>query len=451
MINISKKSPWTLIILSLGFIMAVLDTTGVVLAVPSIDKVLNISFNDSIWILNAYILSLSGLLLLSGNLVRKYGAKKLFIFGMLLFIVASVGASFSINIWMMVIFRLLQGTGAALFMPSSMTLLFISYPEASERAKILGIWTTIISVATGTGSLIGGTLITTLGWRSIFLINIPLGLIAVTYIGLQSIETSYNSKLKINVTDNLVLFFALTSLVIYLVNGKQYGYSNVINILFGLLFIILVGVLFLIEKNSAHPIIPLILLTRKKFLTANLFGLVINISLYGLTLVLGLYFQTQLGYSAMISGLLILPGMGILILGNLFYTKMIQKIKISTLISISAMITIVSALILLVFSIKFNPVQSTTIIIFFATMCFGLGILTPATTTILMESSGAEYSSIAGAALNTNKQIGGLLGTTVLGIIISSNSSNWQNILIFTFVLQVILYGITIIIDRMNR
>lgn len=431
--------------------MAVLDTTGVVLAVPSIDKVLNISFNDSIWILNAYILSLSGLLLLSGNLVRKYGAKKLFIFGMLLFIVASVGASFSINIWMMVIFRLLQGTGAALFMPSSMTLLFISYPEASERAKILGIWTTIISVATGTGSLIGGTLITTLGWRSIFLINIPLGLIAVTYIGLQSIETSYNSKLKINVTDNLVLFFALTSLVIYLVNGKQYGYSNVINILFGLLFIILVGVLFLIEKNSAHPIIPLILLTRKKFLTANLFGLVINISLYGLTLVLGLYFQTQLGYSAMISGLLILPGMGILILGNLFYTKMIQKIKISTLISISAMITIVSALILLVFSIKFNPVQSTTIIIFFATMCFGLGILTPATTTILMESSGAEYSSIAGAALNTNKQIGGLLGTTVLGIIISSNSSNWQNILIFTFVLQVILYGITIIIDRMNR
>lgn len=177
-----KNSTWILIILSLGFIMAVLDTTGVVLAVPSIEKALNISFNNSIWILNSYILTLSSLLLLSGNLVRKYGATRLFITGMGLFIIASIGSGCSINVWTIVIFRLIQGAGAALFMPSSMTLLFISYPDPTERAKVLGIWTTIISVATGTGSLIGGTLITTFGWRSIFFINVPLGLIAILYI-----------------------------------------------------------------------------------------------------------------------------------------------------------------------------------------------------------------------------------------------------------------------------
>ncbi|MBS0949718.1 MFS transporter [Weissella minor] len=446
-----KNSPWMLIILSLGFIMAVLDTTGVVLAVPSIEKALNISFNNSIWILNSYILALSSLLLLSGNLVRKYGATRLFITGMGLFIIASIGSGCSINVWTIVIFRLIQGAGAALFMPSSMTLLFISYPDPTERAKVLGIWTTIISVATGTGSLIGGTLITTFGWRSIFFINVPLGLIAILYIYSQKIEVPYNLNLKISIVDNIVLFFALTSLVIFLVNGKQIGYLSSKNSIFGITFVVTLTTLIFLEKKSTNPIIPFDLLKRKNFLTANLFGLVINISLYGLTLVLGLYFQTQLKYSAMLAGLLILPGMCVLILGNLFYTKMIQKIKTNTLVSLATTITIISSLILLIFATKLNPLPAGVIIIFFATMCFGLGILTPVTTTILMDSAGKKYSSIAGAALNTNKQIGGLFGTTILGIIIATNQSNWQTILILTFSLQVILYGVTVLIDKLSE
>uniref|UniRef100_UPI0025DEDC71 MFS transporter n=1 Tax=uncultured Leuconostoc sp. TaxID=173262 RepID=UPI0025DEDC71 len=270
-------SPWTLVILSVGFIMAVLDTTGVVLAVPTIEVELHIALNDSIWILNAYILALSSLLLASGNLARKFGAKRLFITGMLFFVGASIGSGISTNIWMMVFFRLFQGAGAAMFMPSAMTILFVSYSESKTRARVLGIWTAIISVATGTGSLIGGTLVTNFGWHSIFYINVPLGIVAILYVQHLKIDDPHDKLLKINILDNVVLFGTLSSLVIFLVEISQKNDQNNNSVvLFGVLFIIFSILLVFLEKKSQKPIIPIELLKRPQFLMSNLFGFVIN-------------------------------------------------------------------------------------------------------------------------------------------------------------------------------
>lgn len=444
-------SPWTLVILSVGFIMAVLDTTGVVLAVPTIEAELHIALNDSIWILNSYILALSSLLLVSGNLARKFGAKRLFITGMIFFVLASIGSGISTNIWTMVFFRLFQGAGAAMFMPSAMTILFLSYPEEKVRSRMLGIWTTIISVATGTGSLIGGSLVTNFGWNSIFFINVPLGVVAILYIQNLKIEDPQDRLLKINVLDNFVLFGTLASLVIFLVKVSQKsGYNKSGVIFFGVLFMLFSVFLVFLEKNAKKPIIPIDLLKRPQFLISNLFGFVINISLYGLTLVLGLYFQTKLGFSAMIAGLLILPGMGSLIIGNIFYTKKIKNTNIMRLVGVSTIITVVGSALFLLSAVFINPLSQWTIIIIFAFLSFGLGMLTPATTTILMNSAGKEYSSIAGASLNANKQVGGLIGTTLMGIIISSNGSNWYVILIVAFAIQLLLYIVTALVNRFS-
>jgi MFS transporter, DHA2 family, methylenomycin A resistance protein len=449
--KVTSPWTWTLLILSVGFIMAVLDTTGVVLAVPTIEKELNIALDDSIWILNSYILALSSLLLVSGNLARKFGAKRLFIIGMLFFVLASIGSGISTNIWMMVFFRLFQGSGAAMFMPSAMTILFLSYPEDKIRARALGIWTTIISVATGTGLLIGGSLITNFGWNSIFFINVPLGIIAILYIKNLKIEDPHDRILKVNILDNFVLFGTLASLVIFLVGVSQKNgyYSNSV-IFFGALFILFSILLVFLEKNSPKSIIPIELLKRPQFLISNLFGFVINISLYGLTLVLGLYFQTKLGFSAMIAGLLILPGMGSLILGNIFYTKKIKNTNLMKLVSVSTIITVIGSTLFLLSAVLINPLSQWIIIIVFAFLSFGLGMLTPATTTILMNSAGKEYSSIAGASLNANKQIGGLIGTTLMGIVISSNGSNWYLILIVAFAVQLLLYIVTALVNRFS-
>ena len=383
---------YLLFILSLGYIMAVLDTTGVVLAVPHIETDMRVSLGQSIWIINAYTLALGSLLLLSGNLTTKYGAKRILLIGMTLFTLASLGCSFSPNIETLIILRFIQGFGASLFMPSSLALLFVSYPDSAKRARMLGIWTAIISVATGTGSFIGGIIINYFGWRGIFLINIPLGILTVISILVLVKNNIANAKTKIDIFSNLFLVATIGSLVIYLVEGNQYGYSNSNLLLLLLLFILFSIGLVIHDKKSKAPIVPHQLLKNANFIVSNLLGLVVNISLYGIVLVLGLYFQTYLNLSSMVSGLLILPGMIVLIIG------------------------------------------------LFSLMSLGIGVLTPATTTILMEAAGQELSGIAGATLNANKQIGGLFGTTIMGIVTTNLSHDWNIVIVVAFMINVIMY-----------
>ena len=354
---------YLLFILSLGYIMAVLDTTGVVLAVPHIETDMRVSLGQSIWIINAYTLALGSLLLLSGNLTTKYGAKRILLIGMTLFTLASLGCSFSPNIETLIILRFIQGFGASLFMPSSLALLFVSYPDSAKRARMLGIWTAIISVATGTGSFIGGIIINYFGWRGIFLINIPLGILTVISILVLVKNNIANAKTKIDIFSNLFLVATIGSLVIYLVEGNQYGYSNSNLLLLLLLFILFSIGLVIHDKKSKAPIVPHQLLKNANFIVSNLLGLVVNISLYGIVLVLGLYFQTYLNLSSMVSGLLILPGMIVLIIGG-----------------------------------------------------------------------------IAGATLNANKQIGGLFGTTIMGIVTTNLSHDWNIVIVVAFMINVIMY-----------
>ena len=413
----TKAPAYLLFILSLGYIMAVLDTTGVVLAVPHIETAMSVSLEQSIWIINAYTLALGSLLLLSGNLTTKYGAKRILLVGMTIFTLASLGCSFSPNIETLIILRFVQGFGASLFMPSSLALLFISYPDSTKRARMLGIWTAIISVATGTGSFIGGLIINYFGWRGIFLINIPLGILTVISILLLVKNNIANPKTRIDIFSNIFLVATIGSLVIYLVEGNQYGYSNLNLLLFLLLFILFTVGLVVHDKKSKAPIVPHQLLKNAKFIVSNLLGLVVNISLYGIVLVLRLYFQTYLNLSSMVSGLLILPGM-----------------------IVSIIFAIVGAAGIFGIGVLFHEIQLYILIPLFSLMSLGIGVLTPATTTILMEAAGQELSGIAGATLNANKQIGGLFGTTIMGILTTNLSHNWNMVIVVAFLVNVIMY-----------
>lgn len=443
----TKAPAYLLFILSLGYIMAVLDTTGVVLAVPHIETAMSVSLEQSIWIINAYTLALGSLLLLSGNLTTKYGAKRILLFGMTIFTLASFGCSFSPNIETLIILRFVQGFGASLFMPSSLALLFISYPDSTKRARMLGIWTAIISVATGTGSFIGGLIINYFGWRGIFLINIPLGILTVISILLLVKNNIANPKTRIDIFSNIFLVATIGSLVIYLVEGNQYGYSNLNLLLFLLLFILFTIGLVVHDKKSKAPIVPHQLLKNAKFIVSNLLGLVVNISLYGIVLVLGLYFQTYLNFSSMVSGLLILPGMIVLIIGNLFYARAVKRFSVGSLATVSIIFAIVGAagiygigVLFYGIGVLFHEIQLYILIPLFSLMSLGIGVLTPATTTILMEAAGQELSGIAGATLNANKQIGGLFGTTIMGILTTNLSHNWNMVIVVAFLVNVIMY-----------
>lgn len=434
------KSITLLVILSLGFVMAVLDTTGVVLAVPEIKKFLVVSISNSIWIINAYTLALGTFLLLAGNLANKFGARRMLVTGMSLFVLASLGCSFAGNINLLILLRFIQGLGTSLFMPASMAILYQAFSTSGKLPKMLGIWTTIISVATGTGSFIGGTLIQYFGWRSVFLINVPIGIVTVTYILMTVAHDQPINHSKIDVISNLLLVLTISSLVIFLVEGNQFGYDSG-RILTFLIATFIFGGLFILKiSRSSAPIIPRQLLVNPEFTATNLVGFLTNVSLYGIVLVLGLYYQMALHFSSMLAGLLILPGMTVLIIGNLFYTKYANTIGSKKLAIYATLLTLLGAALMLISSFLVQPVPAWLIIINFAIMSIGIGVVVPSSTTLLMQASGKQYSSIAGATLNANKQIGGLFGTAIMGMIISNLGSNWNGIIQATFLINVILY-----------
>lgn len=434
------KSMTLLFILSLGFVMAVLDTTGVVLAVPEIKKFLVVSISDSIWIINAYTLALGTFLLVAGNLANKFGARKMLVTGMSLFIVSSLGCSLAGNIDLLILLRFVQGFGASLFMPASMAILYQSFSATGKLPKMLGIWTTIISVATGTGSFIGGTLIQYFGWRSVFLINVPIGIVTVGYVLMTVDRDQLTTNVKIDLVSNLLLVLTISSLVIFLVEGNQFGYTGW-RILSFLIATILFGILFVIKVNrSSAPIIPKRLLVKPEFTATNIVGFLTNVSLYGIVLVLGLYYQMALHLSSMIAGLLILPGMTVLIIGNVFYTKYANTIGSKKLAVYATIVTLLGASLMFIVSFLVQPVPAWIIIINFAIMSIGIGVVVPASTTLLMQASGKQYSSIAGATLNANKQIGGLFGTAIMGMVIANLGSNWNEIIQMTFLINVGLY-----------
>lgn len=447
--NSGTKAPaYLLFILSLGYIMAVLDTTGVVLAVPYIEAAMNVTLGQSIWIINAYTLALGSLLLLAGNLTTRFGAKHILLLGMSIFTIASLCCSFSINIGMLIAFRFIQGFGASLFMPSSLALLFMSYPDSTKRARMLGIWTAIISVATGTGSFIGGLIINYFGWRGIFLVNIPLGVLTVISILLLVKKNIANYQVDIDFLSNIFLVGTIGSLVIYLVEGNQYGYTKPNLLLFLLLMFIFSLALFYKDKHSKSPIVPHKLLKNSKFVVSNLLGLVVNISLYGIVLILGLYFQTYLKLSSAVSGLLILPGMTVLIIGNLFYARAVKKYSAGILATASIIFAVIGAGGIAIYGVLFQYVPLYLLIFLFALMSLGIGVLTPATTTLLMEAAGQELSGIAGATLNANKQIGGLFGTTIMGIVTTNLSQDWNLVIIVAFLVNVGMYLSTWFVAR---
>ena len=207
-----------------------------------------------------------------------------------------------------------------------------------------------------------------------------------------------------------------------------------------LLFILFSIGLVIHDKKSKAPIVPHQLLKNANFIVSNLLGLVVNISLYGIVLVLGLYFQTYLNLSSMVSGLLILPGMIVLIIGNLFYARAVKRFSVGSLATVSIIFAIVGAAGIFGMGVFFHEIQLYILIPLFSLMSLGIGVLTPATTTILMEAAGQELSGIAGATLNANKQIGGLFGTTIMGIVTTNLSHDWNIVIVVAFMINVIMY-----------
>ena len=283
---------YTLAAASLGFVVVLLDVSVVNVALES----LRVGFDTDVaglqWVVNAYTLVFAALLLTTGALGDRLGAKRVFMAGFALFTLASLGCGLATSLGALITARIVQGLGAAMLVPTSLSLLQQAFPDPVARSRAVGWWGAAGGIALAAGPVLGGLLVTHIGWRSIFLINLPIGLLGLC-LTLRIAPTAVaRTSQSFDLAGQCTAILALGSLTAALTEAGRLGWQHPF-VLGGLAFSFLAGGLFLrLESRSSHPMLPLTLFRNSTFSVASTAGLIVNFAYYGLVFVFSLFFQS---------------------------------------------------------------------------------------------------------------------------------------------------------------
>ncbi|MEV4671902.1 MULTISPECIES: DHA2 family efflux MFS transporter permease subunit [Actinomadura] len=303
-----RGNPWAILLtLSLGFFMTLLDLTIVNIAIPSMTDKLHASLDEVLWVVNAYILVLAVLLITAGRLGDLWGKKNLFISGVALFTVASLACGIAQDPTQLIAARAVQGLGAALLMPQTMSIIIGVFPP-ERRGAALGVWGAVAGVSTIAGPTIGGLLVTSLDWRWIFFVNLPIGILVLAMAVPILPGRTPGVRHRFDIVGVLLASAALFCLTFALTEGQKYEWNAGIWGLIGAglaLFVI-----FVVQQRSrqdGEPLVPFSLFKDRNFTVLNLVGAAVSVGMVGMFLPMTIYLQSVLGFSALKAGLVMAP------------------------------------------------------------------------------------------------------------------------------------------------
>jgi len=303
----SAAGKWIMVSAILASAMAFIDGTALNVVLPALQKNLNATGADLFWLLNAYLLILASLILVGGSLGDKLGRKKIFMLGIFIFIIGSAACGFAPTVFLLIIFRIIQGIGGALMIPGSLSLISSSINE-NERGKAIGTWSAITTVVTMGGPILGGTLADAGLWRYIFFINVPIGIWALIILAFKVKESRDEDADKaIDMAGAISIALSLASLTFGFLRIPAVGFKSAQVYLTLLSGIILLIVFLVVEKKSKHPMMPLDLFTNPVFTGVNLLTFFLYAGLGAGMLFLSLNLVQVQGYSQLQSGLTFLP------------------------------------------------------------------------------------------------------------------------------------------------
>jgi DHA2 family methylenomycin A resistance protein-like MFS transporter len=407
---------------SLAFVVAQLDVSIVNLALPQIAQSYGAGISTLQWVVDAYTLAFAVLMLSAGSLSDRLGAFRIFQTGIMIFCIASAGCALAENSISLIIFRVLQGIGAATLIPSALSILNQAFAhEPATRLRAIGLWTAAGSSALAAGPLIGGLLIHISNWRFIFYVNIPFCLAGfLLSFNLPKGIRAATSK-KFDLAGQLVWMLAATILIASIIELHEFGITNPF-ISGGILLSILLLALFIwIEKRAEQPILPLHLFTSSSFNVLLLLGIILNGSYYGSVFVLSLYLQNVLHYSSITAGLAFIPLTVGFVFSNLLSAKVIKRFGIGRSI-IGGLVIFALGFAGLFFAGSATPYWQ--LFLPFLLIPAGMGMAVPAMTNGILGSVDRSLSGTASAVLNTARQTGGAIGVAVFGALASGGASN---------------------------
>jgi EmrB/QacA subfamily drug resistance transporter len=412
---------WTLIAVALATFMTYLDNNIVNVAIPSIERDLDLSTAGLEWVVSGYILVFASLLLAGGRLADVFGRRRLFMIGLSIFTLASLAAGLAGNVDVLVSSRAVQGLGAALVTPTTLAIISATYPDPRERNVAVGVWSAVGALALAVGPLLGGLISQHLSWGWIFFINVPIG---VATLGLsawavpESRESEGPQRLDIaGLSSSALALFALTYA---LIEGHDQGWTSPV-IIGSFALALALGVAFVaVESRSAEPMVDVSLFSSRVFSGGIAAVVMWGFGLFGIYFFTAIYLQTVLGFSPTEAGAAFVPMALLMATGAVFSERVSRWMGPHRAVGLAMLLM---ALGIGSVSLLGRDAGVLDLMPSFALIGIGGGLSVPLTAMIL-ETMPAERAGVASGIFNASREVAGLLGITVIGAILAARQSS---------------------------
>ena len=402
----------TLVMALLGFFMISLDATAVNVALPAIGRTFGGATAGLQWVVDGYTLALAALLISAGAMSDRAGAKRMFGSGLGVFVAASAACGLAPDLGFLIAARVVQGGAAAVMLPASLALVRQAFADPARRARAVAVWSSGGATAIAAGPVAGGALTSAADWRTIFYVNLPVGLMTLAL--LPRAPGSPRRPVPLDVAGQVTAVVALGALAFGVIEGGALGFGA--PFVAGSLAVAAAGfaAFVLAEATGAHPMVPLRLLRSRVVSTCVAIGFTINVSFYGIAFVLSLYFQHVLGEPPVTAGLMFLPMTALLAVANLASARVAARsghqVPVRAGLAVSA-----AGMVALAF------LHGTLLVADLVPVGTGLGFALPSLTFVLLEAIPADQAGLAGGLLNASRQTGGALAVAVFGALVSGS------------------------------
>jgi EmrB/QacA subfamily drug resistance transporter len=412
----AREKVIVLLTMSFALAMAMLDNTVVNVALPTISRELGAGVSELQWIVDGYVLLFASLLLTGGIVGDRYGRKKVFLLGLAVFTIASALCGISQSTGQLIASRMLQGAGAALLMPGTLSIITVTFPP-HERAKAIGLWAGTSAFALALGPTVGGLMVEHLGWQSVFFLNLPIGIVAFFIATRTVTESTSEVTRELDLPGLFLGSAALLGATYGLIEANERGWSDPV-IVASLAASAVLGIAFLLhERRSPKAMLPLSFFRIPAFTAGNTVAFSISLGMFATFFFMSLYMQLIRGYTPFEAGVRFLPMTAIIIVtapnAGRYASKHGSRIPMTYgLILAGSGLLILSRLSVDTPYLLMLPV--------FVIMGHGIGSTMAPMTAAVMNAVGPQRAGLGSATTNTSREVGGLFGIALLGTILTT-------------------------------
>ena len=405
----------TLAAVSFGLFMIMLDNTVVNVALPSIQRDLDASLSQLEWIVTGYALTFAAFMLIGGKVADAYGRRRIFVFGIVVFTVASLLCGLAGSGEMLIAARLLQGVGAAMMNPATLSIIAATFPPA-QRGAAIGIWAGVSALALAIGPLVGGLLTEHLSWHWIFFVNVPVGALGIVASFLLIDESRDETHERLDLPGLLTSAVGLFALTYGLIEASAYGWTS--GRILGAFAVaaLALGLFVVLERHQRAPMLPLELFRNSTYTGANSVVLLVALAMFGVFFFMSLYMQGILGYSAVQAGAAFLPMTIIIIVAAPIAGRTADRIGSRALMT-TGMVLIAAQLLYL--SRLGADATFADLLPGFLVGGLGMALTMTPSAAAATRAVPVEKAGVGAAVLNAFRQVGGSLGIAVMGAIMA--------------------------------